>query len=132
MIKLNTNRVSNLITGKVDAGSIFRDSTREWIYSFIINIDKFKVDMVELWGINEDLRIVRDRNLKKFVVEMDSLQIVNMLIRGAKDYHPLKVLIQEYRAMLRVARSYNLITEDAERARFMRMGKGVNGDRCGS
>ncbi|KAE8722775.1 hypothetical protein F3Y22_tig00013680pilonHSYRG00102 [Hibiscus syriacus] len=74
-------------------GGLLRNHLGEWIIGFSKAIEICSIPDAELQGIYEGLRIARDKNWKKVIVEMDCMDVLEVLkqkpgIRGISSLSP--------------------------------------------
>ncbi|CAH9133727.1 unnamed protein product [Cuscuta epithymum] len=63
------------------AGGVIRNHKGEWIIGFTLNIGRTDSFKAELWGLRQGLWLVKELNLKKVVVEVDSESMIKALKR---------------------------------------------------
>lgn len=75
--KLNTN--GSVVNGIAAAGGLLRDPQGQWVAGFSMNIGPSSIHDSELWGLRQGLFIALQLNLKKLIVESDSLEVIQAL-----------------------------------------------------
>ncbi|KAL9414398.1 hypothetical protein AB3S75_042799 [Citrus x aurantiifolia] len=76
--KLNTDGFARN-SWDAGAGGVIRDSVRNWILGFCMNIGECPVVMAELWGLYQGLVLAWDAGIKCLLVEVDSLCVSQMI-----------------------------------------------------
>lgn len=81
-------------------GGVCRDSDNRWLFGFSRNIGSTNVLWVELWAIFSVISLAWDRNLRRVIIESNSLVVVNLIYGGCFILHPYASLVNQIRAWL--------------------------------
>jgi ribonuclease HI len=60
-------------------GGIIRDMRGKWIYGFAKGLGACSVQVAELWGAMEGLKLAWDRGFRRVELQLDAKGVVNML-----------------------------------------------------
>ncbi|KAL4299003.1 hypothetical protein AHAS_Ahas17G0057400 [Arachis hypogaea] len=78
-ITLNTDGSMNGFTKKAGCGGLLRNENSKWIGGFSFNIGSCTAFKVELWGIDQGLKLAWTMGLKKVRVECDSKAVIESI-----------------------------------------------------
>lgn len=92
-MKLNTDGSRNSQNGKTASGGIICNSSGHQICGFQANLGIGEVLNAETWGLFHGLKLAVDHNINNLIVESDSATLVNSLLNGNTDMHPLGALL---------------------------------------
>ncbi|KAK6924334.1 Ribonuclease H domain [Dillenia turbinata] len=103
-VKLNSDGAVSLKLGLASAGGLIRDERGSWITGYMMNIGKVEALKAELWRMREGLRIARSLELERLEVEVDCLHLVQLVDKGFRKEHPLKLIVEECRRLRKANR----------------------------
>ncbi|KAF7842450.1 RNA-directed DNA polymerase [Senna tora] len=98
-VKLNVDGSCWTHTGAISCGGVLRDGSGRWILGFTRRMGRGNSTMAEAWAIKTGLEKAWELNLKRVIVESDSLSVINMIKKGLEDCHPLNPIINGIRYM---------------------------------
>ena len=82
-IKMNTDSASLGNPGAAGCGGVFMDASGTWKGGFIANIGYCSALAAELWAVLHGLRFAKRKGFKQVIIELDSLEVINMLHSGS-------------------------------------------------
>ncbi|KAL5780209.1 hypothetical protein ACOSQ2_010946 [Xanthoceras sorbifolium] len=85
----------------ISSGGVLRDFQKNWLGGLAVNKGRGCVLKDELWGIFEGLKIAWDAGFRRIIVESNSKSIVDLLLSGFSDEHPLFSLLDSCRALIK-------------------------------
>ena len=91
--KFNTDGASHGNPRPVSAGGVLRNGEGEWCDGFASNIGRCSAPLAELWGVYYALVIAWEKGISRLELEVDSTMVVEFLIKGIGDTHPLSFLV---------------------------------------
>lgn len=97
--KLNTD--GSVVQSNAAAGGIIRDNRGGWVAGFSMNIGPSTVHESELWGLRQGLFLALQIGLRKLIVEMDSLQIIQALTQTVHQNPPGPTLLTDFQGLLK-------------------------------
>ena len=80
-----------------------RDSNGKWISRFVANLGHCSAMVAEIWGAWYALQFAWKRNVKKLILELDSLLVVQLIKNGPKSINVAISIIMKIRRMLSFA-----------------------------
>lgn len=98
--KLNTDATRSRRFGKIEAGGLIRDHRGEWMGGFACNLGRGDIMLAELWGVHHGIKLAMTMGIQKLMVETDAKVMVDMLLRGISDRHPLAPLLMTSQVIL--------------------------------
>ncbi|KAF7808138.1 putative ribonuclease H protein At1g65750 family [Senna tora] len=81
-------------------GGIARDNNGTWILGFAHRIGRSNSFQAEAWAVWSALRIAKDRNWPKVIIETDSFVVMQMIQQGCPNPHPLDFLFRKIRSLM--------------------------------
>lgn len=87
-IMLNSDGAVKARLGLASVGGLFRNHNGDWIIGYVSRIGVTNSLLAELWGLREGLRLARNREFNKIIVEIDSEVVVQVLTRSEKRILP--------------------------------------------
>ena len=94
-IKLNVDGASRPNSGKAGGGGVLRNQTSHWISGFIANFGICSSVKAELLALLQGLRMAWSRGVKKLLIEIDSMIVLNKIQFPARPHHPHFFIIKE-------------------------------------
>ncbi|KAB2635566.1 hypothetical protein D8674_026100 [Pyrus ussuriensis x Pyrus communis] len=86
-----------------DVGGVFREEADSYAGGFVRKISHaLNPTMVELLAVREGVRWAANRNLARFIVESDSLQVVQAIGNRIQGSSLIDLLVEDIHALLRV------------------------------
>lgn len=79
------------------AGGVLCDNNGSWSWGFAVNIGKANSFTVELWGLREGVRLLRELGVSKVVVELDSKAAVDLLAKPRRENADEDILVADCR-----------------------------------
>ncbi|KAH0977304.1 hypothetical protein GBA52_027023 [Prunus armeniaca] len=80
LLKLNVDGSLMRSSGSIGAGGVIRDHLGNWIGGFAVNLGKWQILEAELWSLFFGLNLAITRRIMDIVVEMDSVNAVNLIL----------------------------------------------------
>ncbi|KAK5834445.1 hypothetical protein PVK06_018323 [Gossypium arboreum] len=71
--------------GFVADGGCVRDHNGEWIIGFAKYLGNCTILEAELWGILDGLNLILDRSFRKFLIQTDSIEVVNAILEDSPE-----------------------------------------------
>ena len=99
LVKINTDG-SSVDHGWGSYGGLAWDDQGRWIEGFCDIIGYANSLTTELWGMREGLKLARDRNWQKVIIESDSEVAVDLVHPCDIENHPDKTLISDCRRLM--------------------------------
>ena len=90
---------SVLSSGSSGCGGIIKNSNGDWRGGYALKLTNVPPSIAELIAIIQGLQICRNRSYKKIHIWTNSLEAVNLLMRGCLATHPFKEVIDEARLL---------------------------------
>ena len=72
----------------------------QWMFGFAANLGKCSAMAVEIWGVWHALRIAWEKNVRKVILELDSLLVVQIIQGGQKSMNVFHSLVADIQRML--------------------------------
>lgn len=85
-VKVNTDASVSGNGGLASCGGLIRDEDGRWIVGFAKKVGRCDVLKAEFWGIYEGLKLAWSLNLRRVIVESDSLNAVNWILKKRRDF----------------------------------------------
>ena len=101
--KLNTNGSARENPSGASVGGIIKDMSGSWISSYSRKFGHTHSMAAELWGLRDGLMLATNQNIKKIIVEVDALAVVNLFSYENVEFnstHPYSAIIIDYRFFL--------------------------------
>ncbi|KAF7832314.1 putative ribonuclease H protein At1g65750 family [Senna tora] len=99
-IKFNVDGSHCPHTDSSSCGGIARDNNGTWILGFAHRIGRSNSFQAEAWAVWSALRIAKDRNWPKVIIETDSFVVMQMIQQGCPNPHPLDFLFRKIRSLM--------------------------------
>jgi ribonuclease HI len=101
--KLNMDGSTLGNPGLAGAGGLLRHSDGFWFRGFTRNIGITSSFATELWGVSDGLRLAKQYNIQKLIIELDAKVVLDLLMSDNNTslcYHPLSALISDCRSLI--------------------------------
>ena len=95
--KINSDGAFKVREGVPAAGGLLRDSNGKWMAWFVANLGNCSAMVAEIWGASYALQLAWKRNVKKLILELDSLLVVQLIKNGHKSINMASSIIMEIR-----------------------------------
>ncbi|PPD96280.1 hypothetical protein GOBAR_DD06684 [Gossypium barbadense] len=82
--KLNVDGARILSLGLAFLTAVARDEYGRWMWGIGHNIERFSVEKTELWAIYDVLRVARDPNWDRYIIETDCALAIKGIHKGIK------------------------------------------------
>ena len=99
-IKVNSDGARKSSSGLASAGGLLRDDQGRWVTGFAVNLGRCSALMAEIWGAWYALNLTWEKNIKKLILEMDSLAAVQIFSKANNNATIFHGLVLDIRRML--------------------------------
>ncbi|KAF7844252.1 RnaseH [Senna tora] len=97
--EMRVSSMTALDSRDITCGGI-RDHEGKWIGGFTKKLGKGNILLAEMCGILEGLQVAWHNNLKKIIIESDSLQAVSYILASLDRKHPLYPILHKIKLLL--------------------------------
>ena len=91
--KMNVDGSSKGNPGSAAISGLLRNEQGGWQLGFQGKLKDSTSLQAELWAIYKGLKIIQSKNLKKVIMETDSLEALNLITTWLEDLHPERNII---------------------------------------
>ena len=101
--KLNMDGSARGNPNGASAGGIITDASGSWISSCSKKFGHTHSTAAALWGLQDGLMLATNQNIKKIIVEVDAITVVNLFSYENVEFdstHPYSAIIIDYRSFL--------------------------------
>ena len=113
-LKINTDGSSTLNNHRGSFGGLVRTDQGKWVEGFCGYIGYADSLKAELWGLRHALKLCKDRNWRRTMIESDCLNAIKLINDDNEDdSHPYRILIVDCKILLREteARAVHILRE---------------------
>ena len=83
-VKPNVDGSTLKESGTMGAGGTIEDATRRWITGFTAQLEDYSIAVAKTWALLHYLKMGWDSSVRKYIIEMDSLTVLNW-IKGVEE-----------------------------------------------
>ncbi|KAF7842222.1 reverse transcriptase [Senna tora] len=99
-VKCNVDGSYFKSTRDVACGSVARDTSGNFLFSFCHRIGCCEIIRTELRGIVDGLEMLWEKDFRKVMIECDSEVALELVSNGVVDTHPCSALVQRVRSLI--------------------------------
>ena len=101
--KINSDGAFKVREGVAAANGLLRDNNGKWMAGFIANLGHCSVMVAKIWGAWYALQLAWKRKVRKLILELDSLLVVQLIKNDPKSINVASSIIMEIRRTLSFA-----------------------------
>lgn len=99
-LKVNVDGAFYSSLGKAACGGLICDSNGAFVKGFVCNLGVCSVIKAEMKALLHGVQVARDMNISNAIFEIDSLMVVNLVLRGFTTNPHLKSLLEKILLLL--------------------------------
>ncbi|MFQ6643822.1 hypothetical protein Gotur_018504 [Gossypium turneri] len=77
-VHLHTDGIVNVFTGLASTGGVVRNYLGDWIMGFNHFLGNCSVFNVEIWGILDDLSLLKDWGMERILIQVDNIELAQV------------------------------------------------------